>query len=26
VDCAAWYWHAMGLFWLFLFVLIVFFQ
>ncbi len=26
VDCAAWYWHAMGLFWIFLFVLIVFFQ
>jgi cytochrome c oxidase subunit 3 len=26
VDCAAWYWHAMGIFWLFLFVLIVFFQ
>lgn len=26
VDCAAWYWHAMGLFWVFLFVLIVFFQ
>ncbi len=26
VDCTAWYWHAMGLFWLFLFVLIVFFQ
>jgi len=26
VDCAAWYWHAMSLFWAFLFVLIVFFQ
>jgi len=26
VDCTAWYWHAMGLFWLFLFVLIAFFQ
>ena len=26
VDCTAWYWHAMGLFWLFLFVLLVFFQ
>jgi cytochrome c oxidase subunit III len=26
VDCTAWYWHAMGLFWLFLFALIVFFQ
>jgi len=26
VDCSAWYWHAMGLFWLFLFALIVFFQ
>lgn len=26
VDTTAWYWHAMGLFWLFLFVLIVFFQ
>jgi cytochrome c oxidase subunit 3 len=26
VDCTAWYWHAMGLFWIFLFVLLVFFQ
>jgi len=26
VDCAAWYWHAMGLLWLFLFSLLVFFQ
>ncbi|HEX3660689.1 MAG TPA: cytochrome c oxidase subunit 3 [Acidobacteriaceae bacterium] len=26
VDCTAWYWHAMTLFWVFLFVLIVFFQ
>jgi cytochrome c oxidase subunit 3 len=26
VDCAAWYWHSMGLFWLFLFTLLVFFQ
>jgi cytochrome c oxidase subunit 3 len=26
VDCTAWYWHAMGLFWLFLFALLVFFQ
>jgi cytochrome c oxidase subunit 3 len=26
VDCAGWYWHAMGVFWLFLFVLIAFFQ
>ncbi len=26
VDSAAWYWHAMGVFWLFLFVLIAFFQ
>jgi len=26
VDCTAWYWHAMGLFWLFLFGLIAFFQ
>ncbi|HZZ38161.1 MAG TPA: cytochrome c oxidase subunit 3 [Acidobacteriaceae bacterium] len=26
VDCTAWYWHAMGLFWIFLFALIVFFQ
>ena len=26
VDCTAWYWHAMGVFWLFLFGLIVFFQ
>ena len=26
VDCTAWYWHAMGLFWVFLFVLLAFFQ
>lgn len=26
VDCVTWYWHAMGLFWVFLFVLLVFFQ
>jgi cytochrome c oxidase subunit 3 len=26
VDCAGWYWHAMGLLWLFLFALLVFFQ
>lgn len=26
VDCSAWYWHSMGVFWLFLFALLVFFQ
>jgi cytochrome c oxidase subunit III len=26
VDCAAWYWHCMGVFWVFLFVLLAFFQ
>ena len=26
VDCTGWYWHAMGLLWLFLFVLLAFFQ
>lgn len=26
VDSVAWYWHTMGLFWIFLFVLLVFFQ
>lgn len=26
VDCAAWYWHTMGLFWIFLFALLAFFQ
>ncbi|MGC1362293.1 MAG: cytochrome c oxidase subunit 3 [Silvibacterium sp.] len=26
VDCVAWYWHTMGVFWVFLFVLLVFFQ
>ncbi|HEY0264935.1 MAG TPA: cytochrome c oxidase subunit 3 [Granulicella sp.] len=26
VDTAAWYWHSMGLFWIFLFALLVFFQ
>lgn len=26
VDCAAWYWHTMGIFWIFLFGLLVFGQ
>jgi cytochrome c oxidase subunit 3 len=26
VDCAAWYWHSMGIFWIFLFALLAFFQ
>jgi cytochrome c oxidase subunit 3 len=26
VDCAAWYWHTMGILWVFLFILLVFFQ
>jgi cytochrome c oxidase subunit 3 len=26
VDTAAWYWHSMGIFWIFLFILLVFFQ
>ncbi len=26
VDCTAWYWHAMGLLWIFLFLLLAFFQ
>lgn len=26
VDCAAWYWHSMGVFWIFLFSLLAFFQ
>jgi len=26
VDCTAWYWHTMGVFWLFLFGLLVFCQ
>jgi cytochrome c oxidase subunit 3 len=26
VDCAAWYWHSMGILWLFLFALLAFFQ
>jgi cytochrome c oxidase subunit 3 len=26
VDCTAWYWHTMGLFWVFLFALLAFFQ
>ncbi|CAN5659951.1 hypothetical protein BH10ACI4_BH10ACI4_13270 [soil metagenome] len=26
VDCAGWYWHSMGLFWVFLFALLAFFQ
>ncbi len=26
VDCAAWYWHSMGVLWLFLFILLAFFQ
>jgi cytochrome c oxidase subunit 3 len=23
VDCSAWYWHAMGFFWAFIFVLLI---
>lgn len=26
VDCSVWYWHSMGVFWIFLFVLLAFFQ
>jgi len=26
VDSTAWYWHAMGVFWIFLFCLLAFFQ
>jgi cytochrome c oxidase subunit 3 len=26
VDCTAWYWHTMGVFWIFLFVLLAFYQ
>jgi cytochrome c oxidase subunit 3 len=26
VDTSAWYWHTMGVLWVFLFVLLVFFQ
>lgn len=26
VDCTAWYWHTMGIFWIFLFVLLTCFQ
>jgi cytochrome c oxidase subunit 3 len=26
VDCTAWYWHTMGIFWIFLFALLVVFQ
>jgi cytochrome c oxidase subunit III len=26
VDCSAWYWHCMGVFWAFLFVLLKCFQ
>ena len=26
VDCTAWYWHSMGVFWFFLFGLLLFFQ
>lgn len=26
VDCTAWYWHAMGIFWVFLFGMLAFFQ
>lgn len=26
VDCTAWYWHAMGVFWIFLFGLLAFYQ
>ncbi|HEU4636302.1 MAG TPA: cytochrome c oxidase subunit 3 [Edaphobacter sp.] len=26
VDCTGWYWHTMGLFWVFLFALLAFFQ
>ncbi len=26
VDCTAWYWHTMGAFWIFIFVLLTYFQ
>jgi cytochrome c oxidase subunit 3 len=26
VDCTAWYWHTMGVFWIFLFGMLVFCQ
>ena len=26
VDCTAWYWHSMGVLWILLFALLVFFQ
>jgi cytochrome c oxidase subunit III len=26
VDCSAWYWHTMGVFWIFLFAMLTFFQ
>ena len=26
VDCAAWYWHSMGVFWIFIFILLAYFQ
>jgi cytochrome c oxidase subunit III len=26
VDCTAWYWHTMGIFWFFLFGMLVFCQ
>jgi cytochrome c oxidase subunit 3 len=26
VDCSVWYWHSMGVFWIFLFTLLAFFQ
>jgi cytochrome c oxidase subunit 3 len=26
VDCSSWYWHSMGIFWIFLFALLAFFQ
>ena len=26
VDCSVWYWHSMGIFWIFLFALLAFFQ
>ncbi|HEY0760010.1 MAG TPA: cytochrome c oxidase subunit 3 [Acidisarcina sp.] len=26
VDCTAWYWHSMGIFWIFIFLLLAYFQ
>ncbi|HEY0797426.1 MAG TPA: cytochrome c oxidase subunit 3 [Acidisarcina sp.] len=26
VDCTAWYWHSMGVFWIFIFLLLAYFQ